>query len=267
MKIRPAARAGQFYPATAQEIKKQISSFVDKEAVKKNVIACMLPHAGYDYSGRVATQTLSRINIPDKIILLGPNHTGLGAPYSIMTEGLWQTPLGEVKINSLLAKKILQGSKYLEDSSEAHAGEHCLEVELPLLQYFKKDFEIVPIVFMSMDTEILKKIGAEIANAVKDEKSCLIIASSDMTHFESQDQAERKDKQAIEAILELNEDKLIERVERLDISMCGFGPAVAMITAAKLLGAKRAELIKYQTSADTTGDKESVVGYAGITVE
>jgi len=268
-KKRPAAVAGQFYPGSASALKKQIDSFIDKNTSQREVIACMLPHAGYMYSGMVAAETVSSLIVKEKVILLGPNHTGSGAAFSIMAEGSWETPLGAVKIDSDLAQKILQCSKYLEDDSLAHLSEHSLEVELPFLQYFKKDFEIVPIAFMSDDLAALKEIGKQIAVAVKKsglEKSVLLVASSDMTHYESQEQAQAKDSQAIEAILALDEDMLAERVRHLDISMCGYAPVIAMIAASKELGAKKAELIKYQTSGDVTGDIESVVGYAGVIV-
>ena len=266
-KIRRPVVAGQFYPSSARALKDQISSFIDKEAPKSDIIACMLPHAGYIYSGAVAAKTLSAVNVKEKIILLGPNHTGYGAKYSIMTEGTWHTPLGGAEIDSYLAGKILKRSKYLEADEAAHEYEHSLEVELPLLQYIKNDIKIVPIAFMSDDLTALKEVGSAIAHTVVEEKvrgSVMIVASSDMTHYESQEQAEKKDREAIDAVLELDEDKLIDRVRRLDISMCGYAPVIVMISSAKALGAKEAKLIKYQTSGDVTGDKSSVVGYAGI---
>lgn len=268
-KVRSPQVAGQFYASSAQELKKQIEALIDKKATKLDVISCMLPHAGYMYSGGVAGQTISRINIKDKIILLGPNHTGYGTNYSLMPEGIWQTPLGEVRVESNLAREILNHSQYLKPDFAAHTYEHSLEVELPLLQYFRDDFEIVPILFLSDDFAILKRIGAQIANAIKDcnlKDSTMIVASSDMTHYEPQGEAQKKDKEAIEAVLELSEDKLRDVVRRLNISMCGYAPVVAMISAAKLLGAQSARLIKYQTSGDITGDKTSVVGYAGVVI-
>lgn len=268
-KIRRPAVAGQFYPSGSQKLKEQIGVLVDKQAAKLDVVACMLPHAGYIYSGGVAGLTVSQIKIKNKVILLGPNHTGYGAEFSIMTEGIWQTPLGEVKIDSQLAKQILSRSRYLKDDSLAHTYEHSLEVELPFLQYFKPDFEIVPITVLSDQLGILKEIGKEVASAIRDSNakdSTLIVASSDMTHYEPEVQAQKRDNEAIQAILELNEDKLMEKVKRLNISMCGYAPVIIMLSAANSLGAKSAKLIKYQTSGDITGEKDSVVGYAGIIV-
>jgi len=267
--LRKPAVAGQFYPSSARELKDQIGLLIDPKAAKMDVIACMLPHAGYVYSGAVAAKTVSGINIKDTVILLGPNHTGLGAAFSIMAEGAWQTPLGEVKIDAKLAALLMKQSRYLEEDALAHLHEHSLEVELPFLQYFRTDFQIVPIAVMGGDTGVLVRVGAEIASAVKDNNlrdSVMIVASSDMTHYEAQAQAEAKDKQAIEAILRLNEDELMDRVSRYDISMCGSAPVTVMLSAAKMLGARNARLVKYQTSGDVTGDKSSVVGYAGIVV-
>lgn len=265
-KIRRPCVAGQFYASSGERLKSEIEGLVKKDAKKNDVIACMVPHAGYMYSGRVAAETLSQVEIKDNVVMLGPNHTGNGPDFSIMTEGSWQTPLGEVKINSSLAKEILKNSKYLQDDSSAHINEHSLEVELPFMQYFKQGFEIVPIVFLSDNIKALKEIGQEIASVLKDKPSTLILASSDMTHYESQADAQKKDKEAINAILGLDEDRLIQRIQRFNITMCGFAPAVVMLRAAKLLGAEKASLVRYQTSGDITGDKESVVGYAGITL-
>jgi len=267
---RKPAVAGQFYSASSQRLKKEIELLLgDKKPEKKEAIAAMMPHAGYMYSGEVAAATASSINIKNRIILIGPNHTGYGVPFGIMTEGAWQMPFGEIDIDTELAQNILGKSQLLEEDAIAHTYEHSLEVQLPFLSYFKQDFKIVPIVVSVGELRIYKEIGQEIADAIKHlgiQKDTLIIASSDMTHYEPQDSAERKDKEAIGAILELDEDKLMDKVESLNISMCGYAPAIIMLTAAKALGAKKAELVKYQTSGDVTGDYTSVVGYAGVVV-
>jgi hypothetical protein len=240
---------------------------LDKKAEKEDVIGLLSPHAGYIYSGPVAGAAISKIKFRDTFIILGPNHTGKGKPLSIMTRGAWKTPLGEVQIDSELGGRLLATSSYLQEDSGAHLHEHSIEVQIPFLQYFKNDIEIVPIALAYSTGEIYKQIGKEIANAIKDSnKGVVIIASSDMTHHESQESARRKDTQAIEAILDLNEDELLKRVGELNISMCGYAPAISLISAAKELGATQAELVKYQTSGDTTGDYSSVVGYAGIII-
>jgi len=267
--IRKPIAAGQFYPSSAKEISRMIALFADEEGRKKDVIGCVLPHAGYIYSGPVAAQTISKVNIKGTVVLLGPNHTGSGAPFSIMPRGFWETPLGNVEIDDHLAGVLLNKTRHLEADMLAHLDEHSLEVELPILQYFSKDFKIVPISIMSDDLDALKELGEELAAAIKDndlKDSTMIIASSDLTHYEERRSAEKKDAMAIEAIISLDENKLSQAVRQFDISMCGFAPVTVLLKAAKLLGAKKAELIKYQTSGDTTKDFSSVVGYAGITI-
>ena len=265
--IRSPVVSGQFYPESPSQLKSMIEGFVDKEAVKEEVIGLVSPHAGYIYSGPVAGAVISRIKFNDTFIIMGPNHTGRGKPLSIMTEGVWKTPLGEVEIDSELGKQILATSKHLEEDYAAHQYEHSIEVQLPFLQYFKKDIRLVPIILSYYPGATYKEIGKEIAKAVKElNKKVVIIASSDMTHYEPQKSAQKKDSQAIEAILDLNEDELLKRVDELNISMCGYGPTVSLLSAAKELGATGAELVRYQTSGDTTGDYSAVVGYAGIII-
>jgi len=265
--IRSPVVSGQFYPESPSQLKSMIEGFVDKEAVKEEVIGLVSPHAGYIYSGPVAGAVISRIKFNDTFIIMGPNHTGRGKPLSIMTEGVWKTPLGEVEIDSELGKQILATSKHLEEDYAAHQYEHSIEVQLPFLQYFKKDIRLVPIILSYYPGATYKEIGKEIAKAVKElNKKVVIIASSDMTHYEPQESAQKKDTQAIEAILDLNEDELLKRVDELNISMCGYGPTVSLLSAAKELGATGAELVRYQTSGDTTGDYSAVVGYAGIII-
>jgi AmmeMemoRadiSam system protein B/AmmeMemoRadiSam system protein A len=265
--IRSPVVSGQFYPASPSQLKAMIEGMVDEKAAKEEVIGLVSPHAGYIYSGRVAGTVISKIKFKDTFIIMGPNHTGMGKPCSIMTEGVWKTPLGEVEIDSELGKRILASSSYLQEDFAAHQYEHSIEVQIPFLQYFKPDIRFVPIILAYSSGAIYKEIGREIAKAIKNSnKEVVIIASSDMTHYEPQESAQRKDMHAIEAILDLNEDELLRRIYELDISMCGYAPAVSLISAAKELGATGAELVKYQTSGDTSGDYTSVVGYAGIIV-
>ena len=268
MKVRNPVVSGQFYPASPSLLRAQIEGFVDLKMPKEEVIGVVSPHAGYIYSGAVAGAVISKIKFKDTFIILGPNHAGYGSPFSIMTEGVWKTPLGEVEVDSKLAGKIAAVSKYLKEDYLAHLREHSIEVQIPFLQYFRKDVEIVPIVLASAPGVSYKEIGKEIAKAIKDLKmEAIIIASTDMSHYEPHQIAQNKDKKAIEAILDLNEDELLKRVDELNISMCGYGPTVALISAGKELGAKKAELVKYQTSGDTSGNYSSVVGYAGIIIK
>ncbi|MFC1928541.1 AmmeMemoRadiSam system protein B [Chloroflexota bacterium] len=265
--IRNPVVAGQFYPGSPDQLRSMIQGMIDEKAVKEEVIGLVSPHAGYIYSGHVAGATISRIKFKDTFIIMGPNHTGGGKPLSIMTEGVWKTPLGEVEIDSELGKRILAASGYLQEDRLAHQYEHSIEVHLPFLQYFKSDIKLVPIILAYASGAIYKEIGKGIAKAIKDlNKGVVIIASSDMTHYEPQESVQRKDAQAIEAMLDLNEDELLKRVQELNISMCGYAPAVSLISAAKELGATGAELVRYQTSGDTTGDYAAVVGYAGVVI-
>ena len=268
-KLRKPVVSGQFYPQDAKALNSMIASFADLQAQKIDCLGAILPHAGYIYSGKVAAQTVSGINIKDTVVLLGPNHTGQGSTISIMAEGSWQTPLGNVEIDTKLAELFLKKCHYLKIDSLAHLDEHSLEVELPILQYFRKDFKIVPIAMMTDDLSMLEEVAQNLAMVIKENNlngSTMLIASSDMTHYESQASAQQKDASAIEAILALDVHKLQAQVKKLNISMCGFAPVAVLIKTAALLGAKKAKLIKYQTSGDVTGDTSSVVGYAGIII-
>jgi len=265
--IRQPQAAGQFYPASPAALRRQLSLLVQKEGKREEALGLVTPHAGYVFSGKVAGACFSKVKLTRTVIILGPNHTGLGAPFSIMTSGTWQMPLGNVEVDASFAKKLLKESKYLEEDMQAHISEHSIEVQLPFLQFLLPKVKIVPLVLSSADFMVYAEIGKAIAKALKEiGKNCLIVASSDMTHYEAQQKAKANDNLAIEAILNLDAEELLKRIERFNITMCGYGPTVVMLCAAKELGAKSAHLIKYQTSGDTTGDYSSVVGYAGILV-
>jgi len=265
--IRKPVVAGQFYPGTSSQLKAMIEAFVDEKVAKEEVIGLVSPHAGYVYSGPVAGAVISKVKFKDTFVIMGPSHTGMGRPFSIMTQGTWETPLGKVEIDSELGKRILTTSSHLEEDNVAHQYEHSIEVQLPFLQYFKPDIRIVPIMLAYAGGDIYKEIGKELAKAIRESnKGVVIMASSDMTHYEPQESAQEKDTQAIQAILDLNEDELLRRVDELNISMCGYAPTVSLISAAKELGATGAELVRYQTSGDTTGDYSAVVGYAGVII-
>ena len=198
---------------------------------------------------------------------MGPNHTGLGKPFSIMTSGTWETPLGNVEIDSELAQKLAANSSYLEEDSVAQLREHSVEVQIPFLQHFKKDVKIVPIVLSHASGSVYKEIGSEIAEVLESlGQNVVILASSDMTHYEPEEQARRKDNSAVEAILRLDEDGLLERIAEQNITMCGYAPVVALMSAAKALGARNAKLVRYQTSGDASGDYSAVVGYASLII-
>jgi AmmeMemoRadiSam system protein B/AmmeMemoRadiSam system protein A len=263
--IRTPYVAGYFYPGSAEELRAMIAKYVDKTAPKEEVVGLLVPHAGYQYSGAVAGATISRVNFKDTFIIIGPSHSGLGKPFSVMPEGTWKTPLGEVNVDAELARKIVEVSEYAEEDYRAHEEEHAVEVQVPFLQYIKPDVRIVPIILAGADAEIYKEIGRDIARAIKElNREVVILASGDMTHREPQASAQEKDMKAVEAMLTLDEDELTRRYENLNISMCAHGPVVTLISAAKELGVTGAELVKYQTSGDATGDYDEVVGYAGV---
>ena len=263
--IREPAVAGQFYPAAAEELKSMIRGMVDEKVPKEDVIGYYAPHAGYVYSGPVVGATVSRVNFKDTCVIMGPSHTGAGAPFSILTEGTWRTPLGNVEIDSELAKAILANCSHLKEDRLAHLQEHSIEVQLPFIQYFRPDIKFVPITLSHANASIYRNIGVAIAKAIKDTgKEVVIVASGDMNHYESQKITHTKDRQAIESILKLEAGELLERVREFSISMCGYGTAACLIYAAKEMGPVKTELVKYQTSGDVTHDFEAVVGYAGI---
>jgi len=266
--IREPVVAGKFYPESPDELRAMIASFVDSEAEKENVLGLIMPHAGYIYSGAVAGAAISRVKFKPTFIIIGPNHTGRGSPLSIMSEGKWKTPLGEVGIDSILARKLLSLSRYLQEDDVAHEYEHSIEVQLPFLQYFQPDIKIVPIVVAYGEIEICQELGQNIARALRElNQEAVILASSDMSHYEPQKATLKKDHKAIEAILEMNPELLVQRVEEDNITMCGFAPAAIMLTAAREMGGGQAKLVKYQTSGEVSGDFDAVVGYAGIIVK
>jgi len=265
--IRQAAVAGQFYPGRPGELREMIRKMTDAKADRKEVIGVVSPHAGFVYSGPVAGAVFSSIKLTDTVIIIGPNHRGLGKPLSITTSGSWETPLGEVQIDSGLAKAILSSSTGLEEDTLAHRYEHSLEVQVPFLQYFKPDVKVVPIVLAQASPQVFQGIGRAIAGTLKSRgEAAVIVASSDMTHYEPHESAKAKDKMAIEAILSLDVEELVRRIGKYDISMCGYAPVISLIAAALEMKAGKAELVKYQTSGDTSGDYTSVVGYAGIVI-
>ena len=257
--------AGYFYPGAAAELKASVAALVDRRAKKEECIGLLAPHAGYVYSGAVTGAALSRVVFKDIFIIIGPSHSGLGKPFSVMTAGTWQTPLGKVEIDSDLASKIVAGSEYFEDDVEAHREEHAVEVQLPFLQYFKPDVRIVPIILADAPAAAYRDMGIELARVIKkSQKGVVIMASGDMTHHESAAIAKEKDLSAVEAMLALDIEELTRRYKTRRITMCAYPPAVVLIAAAKELGATGGELIKYQSSGDATGDYDDVVAYAGV---
>lgn len=266
--IRPPAVAGRFYTADPVQLKNQIEKLTTTDSAKSPAIGCLVPHAGYIYSGKVAGAVYARLNLPARFILLGPRHYPQGARLAILSEGSWDTPLGSAKLDSALAAELKRLFPLLREDSVAHGPEHSLEVQLPFLIQLAGNFTFVPVLIAAERFEILQALGHALATAINSQKaSVMIVASSDMNHRENDAITQVKDRKAIDAILSLDVQGLYEIVRREDISMCGYGPAVAMLTAAHDLGATGASLVRYATSAETTGDFDDVVGYAGIIVQ
>ena len=266
--IRKSAVSGRFYPANPDELRNVLDGFFWPIQPRSKAIGVVVPHAGYIYSGHVAGAVYSRIELPLRNIVLCPNHTGLGTPLSIMKSGSWQTPLGQMQIDEELSSELMKADPSLEADIAAHQFEHAIEVQLPFMQQMaRSSVRFVPITLGTSHLERLQALGHSIAKVVQAvAPDALIIASSDMNHYESDAITRVKDHKAIDQILALNPEGLHEVVRRENISMCGYGPTVAMLTAAKTLGASKAELVKYATSGDVSLDFDHVVGYAGITV-
>lgn len=276
---RPAV-AGAFYESSAQRLRDQIANCYQhrlgpgklpqiSENKARTIIGLVVPHAGYMYSGPVACHSyaeLARDGKPEAAVILGPNHTGMGSGVSIETEGEWITPLGKVEIESSIANEILKNSQFLEEESAAQKSEHSVEVQVPMLQFlYDKSVKIVPIVIMLQYLEVCKDLSSAIARAVK-QRDVIIIASSDFTHYEPAKIATAKDKRALEDIERLDGEELLRTVERDNISMCGPGPVATTLLAAKQLGARASQILKYSNSGDITGDMQSVVGYGAAKI-
>ena len=266
--IRTPAVSGRFYPADPDELRTAVQGFLDPTQHPVRSIGIVVPHAGYMYSGHVAGAVYSRIALPLRNIILCPNHTGLGLPLSMMKTGAWQTPLGQMQIDEELCAALAEADPYLEDDVEAHRLEHALEVQLPFIQHIAGPAaRFVPITIGTGNLERLQELGRAIAAVVrKVGPETLIVASSDMNHYESDPVTRVKDHKAIDQILAMDAEGLYDVVRRERISMCGYGPTVSMLTAAKLLEASTVTLVKYATSGDVTLDFDHVVGYAGLMV-
>jgi AmmeMemoRadiSam system protein B len=269
--LRHPAVAGRFYPGNPDDLRAEALAHLSQanfaNQIPVRALGCIAPHAGYMYSGHVAGAVFARVEVPRRCIVMCPNHTGMGRALAIMSEGAWQTPLGEVPIDAELAGALKRRFPALQEDSAAHRAEHAAEVELPFLLLREPKVRFVPIALGTSQFEVLEQLGKALADVIAAQNDpVLIVASSDMNHYESDAVTRVKDHRAIERILSLDPRGLFDVVTQQDISMCGFGPAVAMLTAARQLGAKSAELVKYATSGDISGDRDMVVGYAGVVV-
>jgi len=281
---RAPAVAGMFYPDNARELRALIDqSFSNQRFGPGSILTSTLsvgrqhrkiygivsPHAGYVYSGAVAANgfyEVASVNFRD-VIMVGPNHYGIGSWVAAMKDGTWETPLGGVQVNSQIAEEIRRRSNSLDFDDYAHSRDHCLEVQLPFLQYIKQDFRIVPVVLVSQNRDTAVDLGNAISQTIMEMDtldSTLLLASSDFTHYEPNSEAHKKDGELIKTILSLDVNRFYTVLERMNISACGYGAIATMMVAAKNLGATRGELLKYATSGDVTGDVSAVVGYSSI---
>jgi AmmeMemoRadiSam system protein B len=271
--IRESVVSGQFYPNRSQDLRKMIEDFKPKGSSKVCAKGIILPHAGYIYSGRVAVAAVSKVLAKKRIIILGPNHTGLGASFGLWPKGAWRIPFGEIKIDEELAQSILSAGSRIREDYECHLGdpsileEHSIEVELPILYYFLGEFKFVPIACKMASLDMYREAASQIFEAVKGIKDeVLLVASTDLTHYEPDSSARKKDRSAIEAIVNLDEKELLDKIAMQNITMCGVAPVAILISCLKKLGAKKSCVELYQTSGDSSGDYSAVVGYVGMTI-
>ena len=287
--IRKAAVAGQFYAGNNENLKQQIEDcFLGQRGPgtvpkisygSKDIKGLVVPHAGYIYSGAIAAHSyyhLAQNGFADKFVILGPNHTGAGSGVSVMTEGIWETPLGPLSINKSLAEQIWTG--IVDKDNSAHQYEHSIEVQLPFLQFTSQKFDFVPICMAMQDYKTSQEVGNILADAIKkSKKSVVIIASSDFSHagfnymsvppsgMQVYEYAEKQDRLAIDQIIQMDAEGLISTVHKNNITMCGYGPVAAMLIAAEQLDAQHVELLKYGTSYEVNpGD--SCVGYGALAI-
>ena len=266
---RPVA-AGRFYPGEPARLRKEVTTFLGSGKETLEPLMIMLPHAGYIFCGSVIGTTLAGVHLPPTLIVLCPNHSGRGRPFSVWPEGAWLTPLGPVETDAALAARCLEAGGGFEANTDAHMQEHSLEVILPFLQCLRHDVRIVPICAALHDMDGLRKAGEALAEIVREEREAgrqaMLLVSSDMNHFDNQENTVLKDKRALEPLLMLEPEKLFTTVVEERISMCGVIPATAALFACKTLGATKARLTAYGTSAAASGDAGRVVGYAGVHV-
>lgn len=264
---RQPAVAGYFYPGDAEQLEHTIAALT-KPKQKTKARAIIVPHAGYVYSGAVAGEVYASVELPDRYIILCPNHTGNGSDFDISPDEEWFTPLGAARVDQDLVEQMMSLFPRAKKDGRAHAREHSLEVQLPFLQYLKGRISFLPLCIRQFQFEYLKELGHAIAQIVSSSSEpILIISSTDMTHYESQESANRKDRIAIEQMERLEPAGLYDAIHQHNISMCGYLPTTATLVAMRELGAEKAKLVRYATSGDVTQDFSSVVGYAGLLIE
>jgi len=263
--VRTPAVAGRFYPRSAEELGALVAELVAGGQGAEDMIACVSPHAGYVYSGRVAGLLFGHLRVPRRVVVLGPNHTGLGPDVAVAPHEAWQTPLGEVPVDRELGALLCAELPAAQLEATAHWREHSIEVQLPFLQHCQPELRVLPVCLRHLSFAACLALGEALARAVvRAGEPVGLVASSDMTHYEPDDRARERDRAAIDAALTMDPRALYDTVHALEISMCGVIPATVVLAAARSLGATGAHLVAYATSGDASGDRQQVVGYAGI---
>ncbi len=258
--------AGQFYPDRAKELRQMIAGYLPGEEAE-SALAVVSPHAGYVFSGAIAGATFAKVKVPETVVILGPNHRGLGRSAAVYAAGSWETPLGKTPVDTEIAARVLQKCPGAEADDVAHSQEHSLEVQLPFIQYLNPQARIVPICLGHVSLKHLLQFGEALGEIIAGAgQDILLVASTDMTHYEPGSQAREKDMSAIERILDLDPEGLYQTVRDRGITMCGVLPTVVMMSAAKRLGASEACLVRYGNSGEVTGDQNQVVRYAGLII-
>jgi hypothetical protein len=257
--------AGTFYAGEAGALGRDVRSHLSPAGRTEPVFGAIVPHAGYVYSGAVAGAVYARIAVPGTAIILCPNHTGRGAPAGVDPSDAWRTPLGDVPVDRRLARRLLELSPSLMEDAKAHSKEHSLEVQLPFLQVLRPDVSFVPVCLGAPDLDLCREVGRALATLVAEEKEPpLLLASSDMNHYESREIGRRKDGLALDRIEAIDPEGLFRTVLSENITMCGFLPATALLFAARASGIVSANVVARRDSGDETGETDSVVGYAGV---
>ena len=267
-RLRQAMVAGYFYPKDPALLRQTLRELTEDGLPRTSSMGAIVPHGGFQFSGAIAGETFSRLSIPRRCVVLGPNHTGLGSPWSLMAEGAYQTPLGEVPVDVPLATALLEACPLLRDDEQAHLAEHAIEMALPFLQWLGPEaLAIVPLVIGSEDVDECEQVAGALARVIRQSgEPGLVVASADFNHYEPREVTASKDAQVIAAVQTLNHAQFLEQVRVLDVTMCGHGSIACFLGAMRRLGATQAHLIRYGTSADAGGDPHSAIGYAGMIV-
>jgi MEMO1 family protein len=264
--LRVPAVANRFYPGNPQTLRQDVEAMIPAIAAPQKAWAVVMPHAGYIYSGAVAGETIARVHVPETVIILGPNHHGQGAPVALSTSS-WEMPMGVVAVDTAITAALLRESGAIEVDETAHRYEHSLEVQIPFLQARQKNLSIVPLVVSHISYPLCQEVGAALARVIQGAgKEILIVASSDMTHYESRAAADKKDRYVLQRLEGMDPAALYRAVLDNRISMCGIMPVTIALIAALALGATRTELVRYTDSGAVSGDTSQVVGYAGVII-